>query len=267
MAWLASIHLYPVKSLAGLSLETAEIEPWGLAGDRRFMLVDAEGRFFTQRESPSLARIVARPAADGIILSDDAGATLAVAHPGADTQRMAVNVWRDRLSAALAGAEADDWLSARAGRTCRLVYMDAPATARPVDLEFGREGDRVSFADGFPLLLTTEASLDDLAARLGADLPMQRFRPNIVVAGTPAWAEDGWTRVTVGQVSFRVVKDCARCKITTIDPLTGAVSPLNEPLRTLATFRRKAGGRIIFGQNLVPEGPGTIAVGDAVSLA
>jgi uncharacterized protein YcbX len=162
-----------------------------------------------------------------------------------------------------AGPAADEWLSEAIGSPCRLVYMADPERARPVDPEYGRAEDRVSFADGFPMLVTTQASLDDLNAQLEHPIPMNRFRPNLVVAGGEAWAEDRWRGLLVGDVMFRVAKECARCVVTTIDQRTAEKSPQSEPLRTLAKFRRKD-GNVMFGQNLVPDRRGILRIGDPV---
>lgn len=267
MLTLAGLHIYPVKGLKGLALDSAAVEPWGLAGDRRWMVVDSRGRFLSQREEPRLALIVPTPLGeDGLRLALAGRDPVTVARPAPDAGRVDVTIWRDTVSAAPAAPEADRWLSDVLGVPCRLVYMPDPAVARPVDPGFGAPGDMVSFADGFPLLVTTAASLGDLDRRLGRPVPMSRFRTNLAVEGGAAWDEDGWGRIRVGAVTFRVVKDCARCAVTTVDQETGVRSADNEPIRTLAGFRRVANGRIIFGQNLVPEHRGTVRVGDPVTV-
>lgn len=265
MLTLAGLHIYPVKGLKGLSVEVAAVEPWGLAGDRRWMVVDARGRFLSQREQPRLALIVPTPLAEGLRLALAGREPITVAVPGPATPRVEVIVWDDKVAATPTSPEADRWLGDVLGVPCRLVYMADPETARPVDQAFGAPGDMVSFADGFPLLVATAASLGDLDQRLGRPVPMSRFRPNLDVDGGAPWDEDGWRRVKVGDVTFKVVKDCARCAVTTVDQETGIRAADNEPLRTLAGFRRVAGGRIIFGQNLVPEHRGTLRVGDVVT--
>ena len=261
---VAEIRIYPVKGLRGRPVADAVVEPWGLAGDRRYMVVDGAGRFLSQREMPRLAVLEAAPRDGGLDLSGPGLGLLAVAEPGPDAPPADVTVWRDRVAARDAGAEAAAWLSAALGRTCRLVHMADPAEARRVDPDYADAEDRVSFADGFPVLVTNAASLADLNARLAVPVSMDRFRTNIAVSGAEAWAEDGWQQVRIGAVPFAGPKDCARCAVTTVDQDTGERSPENEPVRTLAQFRRKAGGRIIFGQNLIPRGTGRIAVGDAV---
>ena len=265
MLTLAGLHIYPVKGLRGSALEFAAVEPWGLVGDRRWMVVDERGRFLSQREQPRLALIVPTLLADGLRLALPGRDTLTVDRPEPATTRTEVVIWHDTVLATPAAPEADRWLSEALGVLCRLVYMADPETARSVDQAFGAPGDTVSFADGFPLLVTTAASLGDLDRRLGRPVPMSRFRPNLDVGGGAPWDEDGWRRIRVGEVTFRVVKDCARCAVTTVDQDTGVRSTDNEPLRTLAGFRRAAGGRIIFGQNLVPEHRGTVRIGDVVT--
>ncbi len=261
---VSEIRIYPVKGLRGLSVAAAEVEPWGLAGDRRWMVVDANGRFLSQREAPQMARIDVEPRPGGLRLSAEGWGVCDVAVPDGPAD-LPVTVWRDRLHAAPADGAASRWLDAALDRAgCRLVHMADPATVRPVDPDYGAPGDHVSFADGYPLLLATTASLADLSDRVGRPLPMTRFRPNLVVDGAGPWAEDGWSALAVGAVRFRIAKPCARCVVTTVDPATGIKGADGEPLRTLADYRRDGRGRPIFGQNLIPDGPGRIAVGDAV---
>ncbi len=266
MLELAEIRIYPVKGLRGISVEDALVEPWGLEHDRRWMVVDAQGRFLTQRQVPVMAVVRAELLSDGLRLTAPELEPLRVALPAPDAEPLAVVVWDDEVAAQAAGPAADRWISRALGLSCRLVHMSDPAAARPVDPDFGRPGDRVSFADGFPVLVTNVASLDDLNGRLPRCASMDRFRSNLVVRGAQAWDEDGWRRVRVGAVPFDAVKDCARCAVPTVDQETGLKDDEAEPMRTLARFRRKAGGRIIFGQNLIPRGAGTLRVGDPVHL-
>ncbi|MEI5668212.1 MOSC N-terminal beta barrel domain-containing protein [Bosea sp. CCNWLW174] len=263
---VSELWIYPVKGLRGIRLETADLEPWGLRDDRRFMIVDANDRFLTQREEPRLATISAT-LSDGKLLLQSAASqqpAIEVARPTAGaTHRVSVVIWRDMVSAVHVSPAADRWLSAVVGRACRLVYMDRPEQARPVDAVFGRAEDRVSFADGFPLLVTNRASQLALAAMPGcADVTMQRFRPNVVVEGPAAWAEDHWRMLTGDGIGLRIVKPCARCVVTTIDQETAVKSPEAEPLRSMATFRRDGSGKVIFGQNAIPDGTGRLSVGD-----
>lgn len=265
MLKLAEIRIYPVKGLRGISVAEARVEPWGLAGDRRWMVVDAHDTFISQRQLPGMARIDAAPIEGGLRLSASGRRSIEVATPNARTPALEVAIWKNRVAAVPAGSEADRWLSAMFGVPCRLVHMADPAGARPVDPDYAAPDDRVSFADGYPLLVTNAASLSDLNTRLDRPVPMDRFRTNLLVAGAAAWAEDAWRTLRVGGAAFAAVKTCDRCVVTTVDQATGEKADDNEPLRTLGGFRRDARGRTIFGQNLIPRRLGRIAVGDPVT--
>jgi uncharacterized protein len=264
---LASIHTYPVKGCRRTDRGDAVVEPWGLVGDRRWLVVEPDGKFITQRAEPRLALIAPGVRADGgLVLRTPGMPDLDVAAP-ADGALLTVRVWRDTVDAAPAGAVADDWLSEVLDRKVRLVHLRDPAQ-RQVDPEYGQPGDLVSFADAYPLLLANAASLDavnDWLVEIGDEpVPMTRFRPNVVVAGAPARAEDDWLgrRLRIGGVTFRAVKPCARCVVTTIDQDTAERG--RQPLRVLGQ-RRLARLGPLFGLNLVPDGVGRIAVGDPVS--
>ncbi|MEU4213169.1 MOSC N-terminal beta barrel domain-containing protein [Streptomyces sp. NPDC026206] len=270
---LNAVHFYPVKSMAGCTTGEAAVEPWGLAGDRRWMLAAPDGRFITQRQQPTLALASAEPLpGGGVRLAAPGRAPLDVAAPGPGTDgpTTTVELFRDKVEAVRAGAAADAWLSAFLGTGVQLLYMDDPARRRPIDPQYAAPEETVSFADGFPLLLTTTASLEALNSLIAGGeraaegpLPMDRFRPNVVVGGTAPWAEDHWSRIRIGEVAFRVVKPCARCVITTIDQHTAERG--KEPLRTLARHHR-IGQKAAFGQNLIPEHTGTVRVGDTVEI-
>lgn len=264
MAQLQDIFVYPLKSAAALALTRAQVAARGLDGDRRWLVVDPGGAFQTGRQLPALVRIRATPVDGGLRLALPGQPDLLVGAPGARAARLPVQVWKDAVDAAVAGADADAWLSRALGRPLRLVYMDA-AGARAVDPAYGQAGDQVSFADGFPLLAISQAALDQLNGRLPRPLPMLRFRPNLVLSGVPAHAEDGWRRLRIGSVEFAAVKPCTRCVFTTIDHHSGEPDPDGEPLRTLKTYRRGARG-ITFGMNLIPRGTGAIASGDAITV-
>ncbi|MGW2424755.1 MOSC domain-containing protein [Streptomyces sp. NPDC001709] len=269
-AEVQSIRIHPVKAFRGHAPQEAVVEPWGLAGDRRWTLIDDGGKVVTQREQPRLALAAAEPeAGGGIRLSAPGLAPLTVSVPD-PVGTVPVNVFGTKVEAVPAAAAAHAWCSAYLRAEVRLVHLDDPATRRPVDPEYALPGETVSFADGYPLLITTTASLDALNSLIAegahADegpLPMNRFRPNVVVTGTEAWAEDHWSRISVGEVLFRVAKASGRCVVTTVDQDTAARG--REPLRTLARHR-KVGSRLIFGQNLVPLSPGTIRIGDPVRV-
>ncbi|MFK4111186.1 MOSC domain-containing protein [Streptomyces sp. NPDC002176] len=269
-AVLRSIHIHPVKAFRRLTLPEAEVEPWGLAGDRRWALIDDGGKVVTQREQPLLACAVAELSpGGGIRLSASGHPPLAVPVPRPGGT-MPIDLFGRKVEAVLASDAAHRWCSAYLGKPVRLIHLDDPATRRPVDPDYALPGETVSLADGYPLLVTTLASLDALNSALAegrhADegpLPMNRFRPNVVVAGTEAWDEDHWTRISIGAVDFRVARPSGRCVVTTVDQGTGVRG--REPLRTLARLRRRD-GRLLFGQNLVPLTTGTIRVGDPVRV-
>ncbi|NJC86026.1 MOSC domain-containing protein [Planosporangium mesophilum] len=265
---LASISTYPIKSCHRLDHTDAVVEPWGLAGDRRWLVVEPDGRLVTQRAEPRLALV--RPGLGNggeLVLRTPGMPDLDV--PVAAGELIPVTVWKDTVDATPAGAAADDWLSAALDREVRLVHLDDP-TRRSPDPKYAQPGDRVSLADSYPLLLANAASLDAvndwLVERGDEPVPMTRFRPNVVVSGAPAWAEDDWLgrRVRIGAVAFRAVKPCDRCQVTLIDQETAERT--RQPLRALGQLRRFPAG-LLFGIYLIPDGVGSIAVGDQVELA
>lgn len=267
---LRSIHVHPLKAARGHAPREAVVEPWGLAGDRRWLLVDSDGRFVSQRPHPRMALTAVEQLPGGGVRVSAPGLeplTVAVPEP---VETVTVEIWRDKVEAVPVDAAADAWFSAHLDAEVRLVHLDDPAKRRPIDPAYAKDGETVSFADGYPLLLTALSSLDALNSLIAqgdhADegpLPMNRFRPNVVVDGTPPWAEDDWSRVAIGDVTFRVTKMCGRCVVTTTDQDTAERG--KEPLRTLARHRR-FGDQLVFGQNLVPESTGVIHVGDPVTV-
>jgi uncharacterized protein YcbX len=268
MLRLAEIRRYPVKSCRGQPLETAQVEPWGLRGDRRWMLVDAEGVAVTARTQPRLVLVTPRLQPNGLRLSVESLPDLWVDRPDASTLTD-VRVFSAELQAAVASPQAHAWFSALLGVPVRLVYLDDP-TRRGVNPEHSRPADRVSLADGYPLLLTTRESLAKVNELIlegphaeEGPLPMIRFRPNVVVSGAPAWAEDNWRLIRIGGVRFRVAKSCARCVLTTVHPVTGLKG--REPLWTLARHRGWDGA-VWFGINLIPDQTGSISVGDELEV-
>ena len=253
-----------MKSFAGLDVVSADVLPWGLAGDRRWGVVDASGEPVTARERNSMLGLTAEPLADGgLLLGGDGGDPLRVDMP---TDAPAIAVGHSRQGTALsAGDEADEWLSARLGTSVRLVWQPDPR-ARPVNPNHGGlPGEGLTLADAGPVLLTSEASLAQLDAWTDdatAPLDMRRFRPNVVVDGDVPFAEEGWSHVDLGGVRFRVASHCDRCVMTTIDPDT--LTRGKEPIRTLAKHRRRD-GKTWFGVRLVPTTTGTISVGDVAN--
>ena len=261
---VSALYRYPIKSCAGAALDRAEIGPRGIRHDREYMVVEAAtGEFLTQRELPRMALI--RPTiADAILRIEAPGMPSIEVPPLREGAAREVVVWRDACRAVDQGDGVASWLGTFLGADCRLVRM-ADDHVRRVDPVYATsEQDQVGFADGYPFLLITQESLEDLNARLVEPLPMNRFRPNIVLAGGgEPYLEDGWRRVRIGEVGFAVVKWCARCAITTTDQETAARG--KEPLTTLATYRRGKRG-VLFGQNLIHDREGTVRVGDAVTV-
>lgn len=229
------------------------------------MLVDEQGRFITARQYPKLALVTTSIDSDSLQVSVNGREGLLIALQPAENNRREVTLWKDTLEAVPVSKAADGWFSDYLGIRCQLVQM-TDDIIRTVDQAYGRPEDEVSFADGFPLLLISAASLADLNGRLATPVSMRRFRPNVVVSGCAAYAEDNWRRLRIGEVEFTAVKACSRCVFTTIDPDTGIKNPDKEPLRTLSTFRRRESGGVYFGQNLVPRNRGQIHVGDAVEI-
>lgn len=272
---LTGLTRFPVKSCRGETLTEAVVEPWGLAEDRRWMIVDDAGVAITARAVNAMVLLRPELTATGLRLHAPGSAAgsrssvLEVSTPDPAVQ-VPVSVWSSPLTAAPTGHDVAHWISAVLGVSARLVWLDDP-TRRPTDPAYSTADDRVSFADGFPLLLASESSLaalnDEVLASYGVGgeaLPMTRFRPNVVVAGATAWAEDDWRRIRIGAATFRAVKGCARCVLTTIDPDTAARG--KEPIASLARLRRWD-NQTWFGVNLVPDVSGaTITVGDEVEV-
>ena len=264
MLTLTSLSIYPLKSCAELPLTQARVEPLGLEHDRRWMAVRPDGSFLTGREYPTLLLLRAEPRAPGLHLSAPGMPPLEVPLPGADAPRLEITLWDDTCSAALASADADAWLTRFLGQPARLVYVDG-RMERPVDPKYASPEDRVGFADGYPLLLVSEASLTELNQRLPRPVTMTRFRPNLVVGGCEPFAEDGWKRLRIGEVELVVAKPCARCVLINVDPELARADPSREPLRTLATWRNQ-GNKVLFGQNVLVRRPGVLRVGAPVEL-
>jgi uncharacterized protein YcbX len=264
---VSALFHYPVKSCRGIALQRATVEPRGLPHDRRWMFVDEEGTMVTQRAEPRLARVDVVLDSEGAVVSASdvvAGSVRLPFEPPWSASRRRVRVWKDEVDAVDAGEEAGRWASELLGRRASIVFMpdDVERAVKPA---YARPGDFVRFQDGFPLLLASTSSLDDLNTRLAPSppVPMNRFRPNIVVSGCTPWAEDAWRRLRVGSVTVRVPKPCDRCVITTTDQRTGERGV--EPLRTLALFRKRDND-VLFAVNGVPDGGGVVGVGDLVTV-
>lgn len=287
---ISQINIYPIKSLKGISLDSALVESRGLRYDRRWMLTDKDGKFLTQREFPQMATITTEVMSDQLRVMSDGKGELRIPFEPDSGGRGRVTIWKSTCDAEIYHGEVSEWFSDALGTACQLVYMPDDSR-RSVNERFDRGGDIVSFADGYPLLVIGEASLADLNDRISESqphagklpafrpLPMNRFRPNIVVSGSDAYSEDGWRKIRIGDAVFRSTKPCERCVIPTVDQQKGEFDG-KEPLRTLATYRVAkdimperldalglAPNAVVFGQNLIPETPGaTISVGDDVEL-
>ena len=254
-----SLHIYPVKSLAGIQVPSFEMDDFGPKGDRRWMIVDADHNFVTQRAFPGLAKVTTSFVEGGVSIHipGEGGFTLK-----ATDNEVRVLVWRDWVKAQEGESSASKALSQFCGAELNFVYMPE-SSFRRVDAGYVTEYRRVGFADGFPFLVTSLASLEELNERLDVPVDMRRFRPNIVVEGSAPWEEDHWRKLAVGGQKFDIVKPSSRCVLTTVDPDTGVKDPGLQPLRTLSGYRRTADG-VIFGQNALNESPGVIHVDDSV---
>jgi hypothetical protein len=262
---LSEINIYPIKSLKGISLNEAKIEARGLSFDRRWMLVDEDNKFLTQREFPKMATLTTEVSDDHLKVVNG-NATLEIPHETGSEVTANVTIWKSSgLKAEVYDSSVNRWFSERLGTACKLVRMP-DATKRVVSPNYAirKYEDTVSFADGYPFMLIGEGSLGDLNSRLEAPVPMNRFRPNFVVSGSDAFAEDGWKKIRIGETVFHVVKPSERCVITTIDQTKGEKG--KEPLKTLNAYRN-FNGKVLFGQNLIAESAGgVIKVGDEIEI-
>lgn len=267
---LSEINIYPIKSLGGISLEEALIEERGLQFDRRWMLVTENGEFLTQREFPKMATLNVTIEDAGLLVKSEAGQSISIPLLPDSKQKLGVSVWGSKCKALFYSQVIDDFFSDILQTNCRLAYMpdDSRRKVSP-NYAVRKFQDIVSFADGYPILLIGEGSLDDLNSKLEIPVPMNRFRSNIVIKNSAAFVEDSWKKISVGEAVFHLVKPCARCVMTTIDQQTG-LSNNSEPLKTLAKYRlvkRLGKQKINFGMNLIADRAGErIRIGDRVSV-
>ncbi len=259
---VVNVNVYPVKSCGGIPLGAATLDRWGFRHDRNWMVVDADGRFISQRTQPRLALVQPALSQELLTLRAPGRPALELPATGRAGPARTVSIWNDTCVALDQGETAAQWFAEYLQQPVRLVRIGT-GFERPVAEAANAPGAEVAFPDGYPLLLLSLASLAALNARLAEAVPMNRFRPNLVVDGCPEFAEDGWKRVRIGDVTFQVVKSCERCVITTVDQATGVSA--KEPLATLGTFRRDGGG-VIFGRYLAHQGVGTVRVGDVVEV-
>jgi hypothetical protein len=255
---LTEINIYPIKSARGVSLLSAQLDDRGLELDRRWMIVDEEGRFLTQRTLPKMALLHVALREDHLSITSRGLSELSVPFLTPSTGMLRVQVWNDSLDAFDVGQEAASWFTELLGVRCRLVQMPGHPS-RFINSKYAPQNSPVSFADAFPLLLISQKSLDDLNARLAEPVPMNRFRPNLVIDGAFAFEEDTWRSIQIGTVSFRVAKPCARCTVPTVNQDTAESG--KEPIRTLSTYRTRD-SKVYFGQNLIHEVRGILKVGD-----
>ncbi len=267
---ISEINIYPIKSLGGISLNEVMIEEKGLQYDRRWMLVDGNGKFFTQREFPKMATLKVSLESDGLRVSvENENLFISFDENGAG-EEIQVEVWNSKLTAQTSENNINQWFSVALQTNCRLVRMNQNSNRQVNPIYAVRKfQDTVSFADGYPFMLIGEGSLDDLNSKLENPIQMNRFRPNLVVKNSEAFAEDNWKQIKIGETVFHIVKPCERCVMTTIDQAKG-VSDGKEPLKTLATYRlvkKEGDSKILFGQNLIAEKAGkTVRVGDKVEV-
>jgi len=262
---LSEINIYPVKSLKGIPLNEAIVEDRGLRHDRRWMLVDKKNQFLTQREFPVMARIKINIDGDQFTATTDDSSLEVPLSPSTDEFHTA-KIWASTVRSQFYPKEVDRWFSDALGTECRLVAMPEGAH-RAVSPFYAvrRFKDSVSFADGYPFMVLSQASVDDLNSRLATPVPMNRFRPNFVVADAEPFAEDSWKIIRIGPTVFHVVKPSERCVLTTVDQEKGEKTG-KEPLRTLSIYRNFK-GKVLFGQNLIAENAGgTVRVGDTVQV-
>lgn len=257
--FLSEINIYPVKSLAGISLKISKIERRGLEFDRRWMLVNEDNHFLTQREFPKMA-LFSTAFEENFLRVFFGGDEISIPLKTETDKFTKVKIWSSRVSAVETESSINRWFSERLETNCKLVQMPEE-TRRKVNYFYAvKRDDHVSFADGYPFLLIGESSLNDLNSRLEKPVPMNRFRPNLVFSGSESFAEDGWKKIKIGETVFHVVKPCARCVMTTIEQTTGEKTGV-EPLKTLAGFRipkRSVKKKILFGQNLIAENEGEV---------
>lgn len=259
---LNGLYRYPVKSLRGAGLALATLDARGIRFDRRWMLINPDGQFLSQRQLPRMTLVRTLMMYDHLTLQAPDMGDLVLPRECADDAVVQVKIWQDDCLARCVGGDADEWLSEFLHTECRLVYLPDDQ-ARQVDPNYAKQGDQTGFTDGFPLLLISEASLQDLNSRMSEPLPMERFRPNLVVGGCEPYAEDQWRQIRIGEIEFKVVKPCSRCVITTVNPETAQTGA--EPLKTLSSYRRQ-GNKVNFGQNLIHTGVGELRLGMDVAV-
>ncbi|NVK38259.1 MAG: MOSC domain-containing protein [Gammaproteobacteria bacterium] len=261
--YISQLYQYPVKSLKGREMSSMEIDDFGPKWDRRWMLVDEKGRFVTQRQCPKMGQVGVTVLLDKVVFDfQQETQSLSLDQAQGSTTQKLVNVWDDAVLGNPVEHEVNQWLSDKLQRHVQLIFMPQ-ATLRQVDTEFAQQGDRVSFADGFPFLILSEASIEFMSEKVGFELSPLRFRPNILVSGCEAFAEDAWKRIAIGDIEFEIVKPCSRCVIPTLDLATSEKQP--EVMKALLAHR-KQGKHVMMGQNAIHRQLGDITVGQEVKV-
>lgn len=258
---VSQLFIYPAKSMAPIELDASEVDRFGLHNDRRWMLVDCNGIYVTQRQYPRMCLINTSLNDGQLILQAPDMPHLHVPEINSE-QHVSVKIWGDQCEVYDCGEKVAQWLSKFLVIKCRLVYFPESEN-RLIDQHYAQPEEFTAFSDGFPILLISQASLDDLNSRLEDPVPMTRFRPNLVVSGCEAFAEDKWKKIKIGGLVLRLVKPCSRCIIPTIDSLTGDKG--KEPLATLSQYRAK-NNKVLFGQNVIASTTGVIEVGMTVEI-
>ncbi len=265
---VSNLYIYPIKSTMGISLPHANIDELGLAFDRRFVISDNSGQFITARTEPTLCLVTTELTEQGIKLSAPNMPTLSLEYENFSSQYQNVRVWDDEIAGQFCSTKANSWISEYLQRACQLLYFgEASSRMKKTNTDDAR---KLAFADGYPLLLISQASLDDLNQRLFANnqkkVSMAQFRPNIVVDNCLPFAEDGWQYIRIGDIEFKVSKPCERCIFTTVNPEDGIKDAQQQPLSTLKTYRQTSNGEVLFGQNLIPLTSGRIKQGDKLTI-
>ncbi|MVN91549.1 MOSC domain-containing protein [Mucilaginibacter aquatilis] len=261
MAHISQLYIYPIKSLGGIALQQSNVTSRGLEFDRRWMLIDDRLQFLSQRKYPQMCLFDVALKVNGLqVTHKPSGESIMIPYLPQTTEEVNLQVWDDLCSGTYVCEEGDAWFTKHLEIKCRLVYM-ADSQTRQVDERYASPEHMTSFADGYPMLLVSEASLKDLNGRLSEKIDINRFRPNIVITDTGAYYEDILQHFSVDQVNFYGVKPCARCVMINVDPSTAITGP--EPLKTLASYR-KVNKKVMFGQNLIHNGTGVIKVGDEI---
>ena len=260
--FLSEIYIYPVKSLAGIKVSNWVVNKRGLLHDRKWMLIDSDNKFLSQRRLPKMTLIKTQIIDNTLLLSTATSGSISLLLNPDDGEECVTTLWKDQCVAKTTTKEADQWLSDFLNIDCQLVYQPENSI-RTVDQQYATPTDTVGFSDGFPFLITSEASLASLNEAMGLQLPMLRFRPNLVISQCESYAEDSWREITINNIGFRLPKPCSRCPVPTINLETAVRA--KEPLATLNKIRRW-NNRVFFGQNALHNVEGALSLGDVVTI-